>query len=130
MRLIKPQNQLATPESWLANWSNLNTSFAYPMHICKAIYTTKDIESLNSVSRYATKKRKIFPTDDSVKKVIYLAIMVASKKWTMPIQNWKAAINRFSILFEERVTKYFEIILLNKPFRLDLYNKAKISYYL
>lgn len=130
MRLIKPQNQLATPESWLANWSNLNTSFAYPMHICKAIYTTKDIESLNSVSRYATKKRKILPTDDSVKKVIYLAIMVASKKWTMPIQNWKAAINRFSILFEERVTKYFEIILLNKPSRLDLYNKAKISYYL
>lgn len=89
MRLIKPQNQLATPESWLANWSNLNTYFAYPMHICKAIYTTKDIESLNSVSCYTTKKRKIFVTDDSVKKVIYLAIMVASKKELCPFRIGK-----------------------------------------
>jgi fucose 4-O-acetylase-like acetyltransferase len=73
----------------------------------KTIYTTNAIESLNSVIRHATKKRKIFPTDDSVKKVVYLAIMAASKKWTMPIQNWKSAMNRFSIMFEERVTKYF-----------------------
>lgn len=94
-------------KSWLANWSNLNTFFAYPMDIRKAIYTTNAIESLNSVIRHATKKRKIFPTDDSVKKVVYLAIIAASKKWTMPIQNWKAAMNRFSIMFEERVTKYF-----------------------
>ena len=94
-------------KSWLTNWSNLNTFFAYPMDIRKAIYTTNAIESLNSVIRHATKKRKIFPTDDSVKKVVYLAIMAASKKWTMPIQNWKAAMNRFSIMFEERVTKYF-----------------------
>ena len=94
-------------KSWLANWSNLNTFFAYPMDIRKAIYTTNAIESLNSVIRHAIKKRKIFPTDDSVKKVVYLAIMAASKKWTMPIQNWKAAMNRFSIMFDERVTKYF-----------------------
>ena len=94
-------------KSWLANWSNLNTFFAYSMDIRKAIYTTNAIESLNSVIRHATKKRKIFQTDDSVKKVVYLAIMAASKKWTMPIQNWKAAMNRFSIMFEERVTKYF-----------------------
>lgn len=94
-------------KSWLANWSNLNTFFAYSMDIRKAIYTTNAIESLNSVIRHATKKRKIFPTDDSVKKVVYLAIMAASKKWTMPIQNWKAAMNRFSIMFEECVTKYF-----------------------
>lgn len=92
---------------WLANWANLNTFFAYPMDIRKAIYTTNAIESLNSVIRHATKKRKIFPTDDFVKKVVYLAIMAASKKWTMPIQNWKAAMNRFSIMFEERVTRYF-----------------------
>ena len=72
-----------------------------------AIYTTNAIESLNSVIRHSTKKRKIFSSDDSVKKVVYLAIMAASKKWTMPIQNWKAAMNRFSIMFEERVTKYF-----------------------
>ena len=77
------------------------------MDIGKAIYTTNAIESLNSVIRHATRKRKIFPTDDSVKKVVYLAIMAASKKWTMPIQNWKTAMNRFSIMFEEHVTKYF-----------------------
>lgn len=77
------------------------------MDIRKAIYTTNAIESLNSIIRHATRKRKIFPTDDSVKKVVYLAIMAASKKWTMPMQNWKTAMNRFSIMLEERVTKYF-----------------------
>ncbi|GAA5005954.1 hypothetical protein GCM10023206_11130 [Acinetobacter puyangensis] len=70
-------------------------------------YTTKCLLIQNNVICHATKKRKIFPTDDSVRKVVYLAIMAASKKWTMPIQNWKAAMNRFSIMFEERVTKYF-----------------------
>lgn len=94
-------------KSWRCNWSNLNTFFAYPMDVRKAIYTTNAIESLNSVIRHAIKKRKVFPTDDSVKKVVYLAIMAASRKWTMPIQNWKAAMNRFSILFEERVADYF-----------------------
>jgi putative transposase len=75
-------------KSLLTNWSNLNTFFAYPMDIRKAIYTTNAIESLNSVIRHATKKRKVFPTDDSVKKVVYLAVMAASKKWTMPIFYW------------------------------------------
>ncbi len=70
-----------------SNWENLNTLFEYPPEIRKAIYTTNAIESLNSVIRKATKKRKVFPTDDSAKKVIYLAIMDASKKWTMPIQK-------------------------------------------
>ncbi|CAG0925441.1 unnamed protein product [Notodromas monacha] len=93
-------------KSWLANWSNLNTFFAYPMDIRKAIYTTNAIESLNSVIRHATKKRKVFPTDDSVKKVVYLAIMSASQKWTMPIQNWKSAMSRFNILFEDRLVDY------------------------
>jgi len=54
----------------------------------------------------ATKKRKVFPTDDSAKKVIYLAIMDASKNWSMPIQNWKPALNRFMILFENRIADY------------------------
>jgi transposase-like protein len=54
----------------------------------------------------AIKKRKLFPTDDSAKKVIYLAIQAASKKWTMPIRNWKLALNRFMIEFEDRLTDY------------------------
>lgn len=93
-------------KSWRVHWENLNTFFAYPADIRKAIYTTNAIESLNSVIRHAIKKRKIFPTDDSVKKVIYLAIMQASKKWTMPIQSWREAMNRFMIEFEERLQLY------------------------
>lgn len=92
--------------SWRAHWNNLNTLFNYPEDIRKAIYTTNAIESLNSVIRKAIKKRKLFPTDDSAKKVIYLAIQAASKKWTMPIRNWKMALNRFMIEFEDRLADY------------------------
>ena len=70
------------------------------------IYTTNAIESLNSVIRKATKKRKVFPTDDSAKKVVYLAIRQASEKWTMPIRIWKTALNRFMIMFEDRLSDY------------------------
>jgi transposase-like protein len=93
-------------KSWRTHWDNLNTLFNYPPDIRKAIYTTNAIESLNSVIRKATKKRKLFPTDDSAKKVIFLAIREASKKWTMPIRNWKPALNRFIIEFEDRLTDY------------------------
>ncbi|MDA3869699.1 MAG: IS256 family transposase [Gammaproteobacteria bacterium] len=93
-------------KSWRAHWQNLNTLFNYPQDIRKAIYTTNAIESLNSVIRKATKKRKLFPTDDSAKKVIYLATQQAAKKWTMPIRNWKPALNRFIIEFEDRITDY------------------------
>jgi len=93
-------------KSWRNNWDNLNTFFAYPPAIRKAIYTTNAIESLNSVLRKATRQRKVFPTDESAKKVLYLAIMDASKKWSMPIRNWKPALNRFTIEFGERVTAY------------------------
>lgn len=92
--------------SWRSNWDNLNTIFNYPADIRKAIYTTNAIESLNSVIRKVIKKRKLFPTDDSARKVIYLAIQEASKKWTMPIRNWKAAMNRFMIEFEDRLIDY------------------------
>jgi putative transposase len=92
--------------SWRSHWHNLNTLFNYPQDIRKAIYTTNAIESLNSVIRKAIKKRKLFPTDDSAKKVIYLAIRDASKRWTMPIHNWKPALNRFMIEFEDRLVDY------------------------
>jgi transposase-like protein len=92
--------------SWRSHWGNLNTIFNYPKDIRKAIYTTNAIESLNSVIRKAIKKRKLFPTDDAAKKVIYLAIQQASKKWTMPIRDWKTALNRFMIEFEDRLVEY------------------------
>ena len=93
-------------KSWRAHWENIRTLFNYPEDIRKAIYTTNAIESLNSVIRKVIKKRKLFPTDDSARKVVYLAIQDASKKWTMPIRNWKAALNRFIIEFPERLQDY------------------------
>ena len=73
--------------SWRAHWPNLNTLFIYPMEIREAIYTTNAIESLSSVIRKATKKRKHFTTNISTLKVVYLAVNQAAKKRTMPIQN-------------------------------------------
>ena len=79
---------------------------SYPPDIRKAIYTTNAIEPLNSVIRAAIKKRKVFPTDDSVRKVSYLAIKDASKKWSMPIQNWRLAMSRFIIEFGDRLSDH------------------------
>ena len=70
------------------------------------IYTTNAIESVNSVIRKLIKQRRIFPSDRSVMKVIYLAIEKAAKKWTMPIRDWKRALNRFAIEFEDRFPNY------------------------
>lgn len=92
--------------SWKNHWLNLRTIFDYPEEIRKAIYTTNAIESLNSVIRKATRKRKVFPTDESALKVIFLATQAAAQKWTMPIQNWKQAMNRFAIEFEEQLAPY------------------------
>ena len=92
--------------SWQANWVNLRTLYEYPPAIRKVIYTTNAIESLNSVIRKATKRRKLFPSDDAALKVTYLAIQQASKKWTMPIRHWKPALNRFTIEFGDRLEGY------------------------
>jgi putative transposase len=91
-------------KSWRNNWHNLNTFVSYPYDIRIAIYTTSAIESLNIVIRKAVNKRKPFLSDDSSKKIIYLAVREASKKWTMTIRNWPAAMSRFMIEFEERVS--------------------------
>lgn len=89
--------------SWNKHWQNISTLFSYPEEIRKIIYTTNAIESLNSVIRKAINNRKIFPSDQSALKVIYLAIQNASKKWTMSLHDWRAAMNRFAIEFEDRM---------------------------
>lgn len=89
--------------SWHSHWDNLRTLFEYSPEIRKVIYTTNAIESLNSVIRKATKRRKLFPSDESAMKVVYLAIDQAAKKWTMPIRNWKPALNRFILEFGDRL---------------------------
>ena len=93
-------------KKWVNNWDRIIPFFDYPEEIRRAVYTTNAIESLNSVIRHATKKRKIFSSDDSAKKVIYLAVESASQKWTMPIRNWRSAMNWFMIHFDNRITDY------------------------
>jgi putative transposase len=93
--------------SWRRHWLNLIAFFDYPDEIRKAIYTTHAIESLNSVIRKATARRKLFPSDQSAMKVVYLAIEQAAKTWSMPIQNWKPALNQFMMLYEDRFPEIF-----------------------
>ena len=90
-------------QSWQRHWPNLIALFDYPDDIRKVIYTTNAIESLNSVIRKAVNNRKVFPHDQAAMKVVYLAIDAAAKKWSMPISNWKRALNRFMIEFPERM---------------------------
>ena len=89
-------------KSWRSNWDNLITIFNYPMEIRRIIYTTNAIESLNSVIRKSIRNRKIFASDQSAAKVIYLAVKKASEHWTMPLRNWIPAMNRFAIEYEGR----------------------------
>jgi len=90
-------------KSWRAKWPDIITLFDFPWPIRKAISTTNAIESVNSVIRKLTRNRKIYPNESSVLKIMYMAIREASKKWRMPIRNWKLALNHFAILFEDRL---------------------------
>ena len=89
--------------SWESHWNDLNEFFQYPTEIRRVIYTTNAIESLNYSLRKVTKNRSAFPDDDSIYKIMYLAIGKASQKWTQPIRNWGLALNQFSIVFGDRV---------------------------
>jgi transposase-like protein len=90
-------------KQWTAKWPHIITMFELPAAIRKATYTTNAIESVNSVIRKYTRNRKQYPNGESALKLIYMAIHEASKKWTMPIRNWKAALNHFAIMFEDRM---------------------------
>ena len=90
-------------KSWRRNWERITPLFSYPPEIRKAIYTTNAIESVNMSLRKVTKNRGSFPNDASMLKLLYLALRNISKKWTMPIRNWKAALNQFTIIFENRM---------------------------
>jgi putative transposase len=90
-------------QSWRRNWSRIIPFFDYPPEIRRVIYTTNAIESVNMSLRKITKNRGSFPSDESLIKLFYLALRNISQKWSMPIRDWKAALNRFSIEFEDRV---------------------------
>jgi len=88
---------------WRRNWDRIIPFFGYPADIRKVIYTTNAIESVNMSLRKVTKNRGSFPNDEAVTKLFYLALHNIAKKWTMPIRDWKAALNQFTILFEGRM---------------------------
>lgn len=90
-------------KSWRLNWDDLTVFFDFPAEIRKIIYTTNLIENLNGKIRKYTKNKMSFPTDEAVKKSVYLALMEATKKWTQPIPNWGLLLNQFMAIFEERV---------------------------
>lgn len=90
-------------KSWRRNWERIIPLFSYPPEIRKAIYTTNAIESLNMSLRKVTRNRGHFPNDDAMFKLLYLALKNIAKKWTMPIRDWKAALNQLTIMFEERM---------------------------
>ena len=89
--------------AWERCWDDLTEFYSYPGEIRREIYTTNAIESLNFSLRKITRNKSCFPDDDSIYKVMYLAIKNASARWTMPIREWGLAVNQFAILFEGRV---------------------------
>ncbi|MFA5348637.1 MAG: transposase [Methanoregula sp.] len=93
-------------QSWQNNWQRIIPYFAYPPEIRRVIYTTNTIESLNMSLRKVTKNRGSFPNDEAMFKLLYLALTNISKRWTMPIKNWKSALNQFSIMFEDRLPEF------------------------
>lgn len=90
-------------QTWRRNWERITPFFAYPPEIRRVIYTTNAIESTNMSLRKVLKVRGSFPTDESALKLIYLALKNIVVRWTMPIKDWRAALNRFAILFEDRM---------------------------
>jgi putative transposase len=92
-------------QMWRRNWEHLTPFFAYPEDIRKVIYTTNAIESLNMSLRKVIKTRGSFPTQEAAFKLLYLALEHVAKKWTMPIKDWKAALQRFAILRGDRAVK-------------------------
>ena len=91
-------------KSWDKNWAELTVFFEYPTDIRKIIYTTNAVESYHRAVRKFTKSKAIFPTDDSIRKVIYMSASEISKKWTMPVRDWGLAYAQFAIYFEDRFT--------------------------
>jgi putative transposase len=90
-------------QMWRRNWDHVTPFFAYPAEIRKVVYTTNAIESLNMSLRKVIKTRGSFPTEEAAMKLLYMGLEHIAKKWTMPVQDWKSALQRFAILFGDRL---------------------------
>lgn len=93
-------------KSWMDNWTELATFFKYPAELRRIIYTTNVIEGFHRQLRKPTKSKSVFPSDESLLKLLYLITMDVTKKWTMKVQNWGHILSQFVIFFENRVTDY------------------------
>ena len=91
--------------SWRNNWPQLSTYFKYPGEIRKLIYTTNSIENFNRQLRKVTKNRTIFPTDDALFKLLYLAMMDITKKWTGRSWDWGQTLDQLCIYFGDRISQ-------------------------
>lgn len=96
-------------KSWRTKWENLSVYFKYPADIRKVIYTTNAIEAVHRQFRKLTKTKGAFPNENSLMKLLYMGIQNASKKWTMPIQNWNLTLSQLSIYFEGRLDNVLDI---------------------
>lgn len=90
-------------QSWHRNWDDLTAFFDFPVEIRTIIYTTNLIENLNGKIRKYTKTKMSFPSDDALRKSVWLALQEIEKKWTTPIKNWGLVINQFFAIFENRI---------------------------
>ena len=93
-------------KTWKQNWLNVSTFLKYPEEIRRLIYTTNIVESLHRQFRKVTKSKSVFPNDDSLKKMLFLAYRDISKKWTMALRDWSIVISHFSVIFDDRLAKY------------------------
>lgn len=93
-------------QMWRRNWERIVPFFAHPPEIRRVIYTTNAIESTNMSLRKIIKTRGSFPTDEAAMKLVYLALQNITKRWTMPVKDWRAALNRFAIQYEERMPAF------------------------
>ena len=94
--------------SWRNNWNHLSVFFKYPEEIRTVIYTTNAVENLHRQFRKVTKNRALFPNDDALIKMIYLAYKDISKKWTMPIRDWAFIFSQFTITFDKRLKSFIK----------------------
>ncbi len=90
---------------WERLWPQIVPCLAYPKEVRKVIYTTNCIESINRQIRKIIKAKGVFPTEMAIKKSVYLALKNATKRWTMPLQDWSLALNQFAILYPDRINR-------------------------
>ncbi len=96
------KSHAALSQVWQRNWQRVIPFFAFPTEIRKVIYTTNAIESLNMILRKVTKTRGSFPNEEAALKLLFLALRNHAKKWSS-VQSWREALNRFQILWPERM---------------------------